>query len=163
MATVPQFEKIYNSTILMSYIFFYCRVFLKECLAEKKTNVKIGKTTSETMRNAVSDVLNGGLSAKAAAIKHNIPRSTLRRYLKKCNDKADQIDWNSPFLEGAPRLTPNYSINQIFSCQEEDVLSEYFQTMSKLHHGMTPKCARKLAYDLAVANGKKNTCLVGRK
>lgn len=130
---------------------------------KKKTNIEIGKTPSETMRKAILDVVNGGSSVKAAAIKHSIPRTTLRRYLKKCNEKEDEINWNSPFLEGAPRLTPNYSVNQIFSSEEEDILSEFFPTMTKLHHGMNPKCARKLAYDLAIANEKKKYLPHGEK
>lgn len=134
----------------------------------KSTNIEVGKTTAETMRNAVRDVINGGFSVKAAAVKHNIPRTSLRRYVGKCQEKEEVIDWNSPILEGAPRLTPNYRINQVFSCEEEDILSDYFQTMTKLHHGMDPKCARKLAYDLAVINKKKmpdswrENCTAGR-
>lgn len=104
----------------------------------KTTNIEIGRTPVETMRNAVRDVMNSGLSVKAAAVKHNIPRTTLRRYIAKCKEKEEAIDWNSPILEGAPRLTPNYHINQIFSSEEEDVLSDYFQTMTKLHHGLDP-------------------------
>lgn len=127
----------------------------------KSTNIEVGKTTAETMRNAVRDVINGGFLDKAAAVKHNIPRTTLRRYVGKCQEKEEAIDWNSPILEGAPRLTPNYRINQVFSCEEEDILSDYFQTMTKLHHGMDPKCARKLAYDLAVINKKKKCQIHG--
>lgn len=39
--------------------------------------------------------------------------------------------------------------------EEEDVLSDYFPTMAKLHHVTNPKCARKLAYDLAMTNDKQ--------
>lgn len=121
----------------------------------KKTDKIIGKTSAETMRNALRDIENGGLSVKAAAIRYGIPRTTLRRYVAKIKDRRDEIDWNSPVLQGAPRLVPNYTVNQIFPMEEEEILSEYFQTMAKLHHGLNPKCARKLAYDLALANGKK--------
>lgn len=121
----------------------------------KKTDKIIGKTSAETMRNALRDIENGGLSVKAAAVRYEIPRTTLRRYVAKIKDRRDEIDWNSPVLEGTPRLEPNYTVNRIFSVEEEEILSEYFQTMAKLHHGLNPKCARKLAYDLALANRKK--------
>lgn len=68
--------------------------------------------------------------------------------------KIDKIDWRSELLEGARRLTPNYAVNQIFTSDEKQ-LSHYLQTMTKLHHGRNPKSARKLAFDLAVANKKK--------
>lgn len=121
----------------------------------KPKNPGIGKTSDSDMRRAIYEVMEGGLSQKAAALKYDIPRTTLRRYLKKCQENKDNIDLSSDLLEGAPRMTPNYSINQIFSRYEELELSNYLQTMTKLHHGLNPKGARKLAYDLAVANGKK--------
>ncbi|KAF2890665.1 hypothetical protein ILUMI_15508 [Ignelater luminosus] len=47
--------------------------------------------------------------------------------------------------EGAPRLTLNYCVNQTFSTEEENVLDECLQMMTRLHHGLSPKNARKLA------------------
>lgn len=118
----------------------------------KKTDKIIGKTSADTMRNALRDIENSGLSVKAAAIRYEIPRTTLRRYVDKIKDRREKIDWNSPVL---PRLEPNYKVNQIFSQEEEENLSDYFQTMAKLHHGLNPRCARKLTYDLALANRKR--------
>ncbi|KAL3284358.1 hypothetical protein HHI36_018522 [Cryptolaemus montrouzieri] len=103
------------------------------------------------MCDALRDVENNVLLVKAAAIRYNIPRTTLRRCVMRVKDERDEIDWNSPILEGAPRLYPNYTVNKIFSSDEEEVLSNYFKTMANLHHGLNPKCARKLAYDLALA------------
>lgn len=59
------------------------------------------------MGNAIRDVVKGGLSVKAAVAKYDIPRTTLRRYVKSCYDRTEEIDWNSPILEGASRLIPN--------------------------------------------------------
>lgn len=113
----------------------------------------IGKTSASAMWNALHSIKNGGLSVKAASMKYNIPRTTLRRYVKKCENR--EIDWEDPTAEGIPRLTPNYSVNKIFSSEEEEILSDYLQTLAKLHHGLTPKNVRKLAYELAVVNHKK--------
>ncbi|KAL3275207.1 hypothetical protein HHI36_019976, partial [Cryptolaemus montrouzieri] len=53
------------------------------------------------------------------------------------------------------KITTNYTVNKIFTLDEEKVVSNYFQTMANLHHGLNAKCAIKLAYDLALANSKK--------
>lgn len=121
----------------------------------KPNNPGIGKTGADAMRKAIYSIMEGGLSTKAAALRYDIPRTTLRRYLKKCQDHQQEIDWNSDILEGAPRLTPNYTVNQIFTNEEENQLSNYLKTMTKLHHGLNPSSARKLAFDLAGANKKK--------
>lgn len=65
------------------------------------------------MINALIGVRNGGLSIKSAALRYGIPRTTLRQYIKKCDNK-NGIDWTSPILEGAPKLTPNYAVNIFF-------------------------------------------------
>lgn len=65
----------------------------------------IGKTEGETMRAALNDIKNNGLSVKAAALRHKIPRTTLRRYVKKFeNVEAENIQAS---------LTPNYTVNRI--------------------------------------------------
>lgn len=51
-----------------------------------KRKSDIGLTDENVMKTAVASVLNGGLAAKAAAARYNIPRTTLRRYLQNCRD-----------------------------------------------------------------------------
>ncbi|KAL3276608.1 hypothetical protein HHI36_011980 [Cryptolaemus montrouzieri] len=104
------------------------------------------------MRDALRYVENGVRSVKAAAIGYDIPRTTSRRYVMKVKDKRDEIDWKSPILEGASRLQQNYTVNKISSPDEKD-----FQTTANLHHGLNPKYARKLAYDLALAKRFRST------
>jgi DDE superfamily endonuclease len=50
---------------------------------------------------------------------------------------------------------PHYDVRRIFSDSEERMLVDYLLTASKLHHGLSPKAARELAYEFAEAN-KKN-------
>ncbi|KAF5289027.1 hypothetical protein FQA39_LY03906 [Lamprigera yunnana] len=88
-------------------------------LCKKLTNKIIGRTSSEVMRIAIHGVVIMGLFLKRASLVYNIPRTTLRRYYKKCKNKEEDIDWNSSILEGAPRLTPNYSENKIFTDRKE--------------------------------------------
>lgn len=61
-------------------------------------NPGIGKTSDSDIRRAIYDVMEGGLSQKAAAFKYDIARNN--------------INWTSNDLEGAPRLTPHYRINK---------------------------------------------------
>ncbi|KAJ8912429.1 hypothetical protein NQ315_006095 [Exocentrus adspersus] len=107
----------------------------------------IGKVCPETMRNALYDTREHGLSKKAAAIRHNIPRTTLRRYVTKFENVEDIANVTTG-------LSPNYSVNRIFSVAEEE-LCTYLQRCAKLHHGLTPKNVRMFAFSLAVANGKQ--------
>lgn len=107
----------------------------------------IGKTEGETMRAALNDIKNNGLSVKAAALRHKIPRTTLRRYVRKFeNVEAENIQAG---------LTPNYTVNRIFTLDEELQLCKYLQTCAKLHHGLTPKNVKKFAFELASANRKR--------
>lgn len=111
----------------------------------KKTG--IGKTTEQTMRNALDDIKNNGLSVKAASVRHGVPRTTLRRYVGKFRHvEVENI------MGG---LTPNYTVRKVFSLEEEQLLCNYLQVCAKLHHGLTPKNVRSLAYELAVANNKR--------
>lgn len=114
----------------------------------------IGKTTEMTMKKALYLVFEGGWSVKRAALQHGIPRTTFRRYVAKCRE-AENIDFSDINLEGAPRLTPNYEVNRVFSKTEEEKLTAYLKNMANLHYGLTPKQVRSFAYDLAVAYGKK--------
>lgn len=101
------------------------------------TSKGLGKTPENTMRPAIRLVLSGGNSAKRAAEKCNIPRTTLRRYLAKCKDR--NIGLDSKNLEGTPRLTPNYEINKIFTQEEENMLCVYLKQMANLHYELNPK------------------------
>ncbi|KAF2901770.1 hypothetical protein ILUMI_04414 [Ignelater luminosus] len=95
-----------------------------------------------------------GLSKKAVALKYGVPHTTFRRYLRKRENNRVNIDWRLEVFKGASRLTLNYTINQKFTAKEEMQLRSYLQTMTRLHHGLNPKDARKLAFDLTVAKRK---------
>ncbi|KAJ8910912.1 hypothetical protein NQ315_014246 [Exocentrus adspersus] len=61
------------------------------------------------------------------------------------------MNWDEPAF---PRMKPNYECRKIFSNEEEAKLCDYLIKCGKLHHGLPPIAARKLAYDLAMANNK---------
>lgn len=110
---------------------------------------QIGLTDEAVMKAAVMSVLNGGLSVQSAALRHNIPRTTLRRYIKKCRD--NDLNPDEPHF---PKMCPNYDVRRIFSREEEAELSRYLIKCGRLHHGLPPNAAKRLAFDLAVANNK---------
>ncbi|KAK9751302.1 CENP-B N-terminal DNA-binding domain [Popillia japonica] len=112
----------------------------------KKTG--IGKISPERMKEALISIKDRGLSTKAAAKRHNIPRTTLRRY----KQKFENIEDITMVTTG---LSPNYTINKIFSSAEEEELCNYLQICAKLHYGLSPKDVRRFAYSLAVANQKR--------
>lgn len=88
-------------------------------------------------------MIKGGLSQKSASARYNIPQNALRRNVK--NVKTKIIYCEYPILEGSPRLTPNYRVNQFFSVAKADIISDYLRTMTKHHHGLNHKNARQLA------------------
>ncbi|KAF2903964.1 hypothetical protein ILUMI_02211 [Ignelater luminosus] len=55
-------------------------------------------------------------------------------------------------MEDVPRLNPYYDTRRHFSDQQETTLCDYLQTCANLNHGLPPKAARSLAYELAVTN-----------
>ncbi|KAK9708225.1 CENP-B N-terminal DNA-binding domain [Popillia japonica] len=131
----------------------------------KKTG--IGKISPERMKEALISIKDRGLSTKAAAKRHNIPRTTLRRYkqkfaakrhniprttLRRYKQKFENIEDITMVTTG---LSPNYTINKIFSSAEEEELCNYLQICAKLHYGLSPKDVRRFAYSLAVANQKR--------
>jgi len=47
---------------------------------------------------------------------------------------------------------PNYGVRRIFSDAHENLISDYLLEASSLHHGLSVKAARCLAFDFASAN-----------
>ncbi|KAK4871932.1 hypothetical protein RN001_016056 [Aquatica leii] len=60
-------------------------------------------------------------------------------------------------------MCPNYTARNFFSSEEKQHLCRYLKTMANLHHGLTSKNSRKLAYELAIANTKKYSDALERK
>ena len=106
------------------------------------------------MKNALYYVFECGWSVKRAALEFNIPRTTFRRYVSKCKRAGVDIDFSNIDKAGAPRLTPNYDVNKVFSKSEKEKLTEYLKQMANLHYGLSPKQVRFFAYELAVAFNK---------
>jgi hypothetical protein len=111
-----------------------------------KRKTQIGNTSADLMKEAAISVINRDQSLYQAAQHFGIPKTTLLRYVMKIRKEG---------TEENVRFCPNYCIRQIFTEQEESLLVEYILTASKLHHGLSSKAARVLAFDYAMANKKQ--------
>ncbi|KAH9628549.1 hypothetical protein HF086_001156 [Spodoptera exigua] len=52
-------------------------------------------------------------------------------------------------------LTPNYSVNQVFSEDQELILKQYYIKCANLLYGLSVKDCRQVAYEMAKINGIK--------
>lgn len=103
----------------------------------------------KTMEFAVKKVVDDGKSLRSTAFEYAISKTTLQRYVNKY--KASKETNNQEL----PRFTPNYRSSQVFTAEEENLLASYLLQACKLHHGLTYKQCRKLAYEFASKNGLK--------
>ena len=102
-----------------------------------------GLTSEDDMRSAVIQVVMEGKTISYVAKHMDIARTTLERYVKKSNSGSTETTYKA-----------NFSHRQVFSTDEEAQLIEYLITSSKMYHGLSPKDTKRLAYQLAVKNGK---------
>lgn len=98
-----------------------------------------GLVSHEVMLAAVQLVMDG-ISVRKASAEKSVSKSALARYVKKYRNNPNAL------------LSPNYSHSQVFSLEQEKTFEEYLETCSKMFHGLTPKHARKLAYEMGVIN-----------
>jgi transposase-like protein len=113
-----------------------------------KSTTKVRKKISpETMEAAVREILEDGVGLRKAALKYEVNKMTLRRYLNKL--KCKNTDPSSMAYE------PNYRQTQVFTKEEETMLAEYLKKASRLHHGLSTVGCRHLAFQFASRNNKK--------
>lgn len=113
----------------------------------KEGSKKREHINKDSLKLAVHDVIYNNKSLRGTAKSYKLSVMTLKRYVAK---KRQAIDTGS----SSPKYEPNYKQAQYFSKEEELDLSNYLETASKLHHGLTPKAARELAFQFAEKNNK---------
>lgn len=94
----------------------------------------------EQMRDALQ-AIKDGTSIRKAAANYKIPFTTLQRYQAKQKTQ-DQL----------ARLTPNYAVNQVFSCDHELILKEYYKKCAILFYGLSVTDCRQVAFEMAKTN-----------
>lgn len=111
----------------------------------KKNTVGRRPVSPNRIKSAVEYILTGA-SIKYAAKHFNLNIMTLKRYYRRQLEQGvDSISYQPDFGKST----------RVFTTQEETMLVEYIVKASKLHFGLTAKCARSLAYEFAIQNGKK--------
>jgi len=90
-------------------------------------------------------VANGELSLCESAARSSIAKSTLWHYVNKLKN----ANHDNPV-----QFFPKYACRQVFDKNEETMLVEYLIMASKLHHGLSTKAGRFLAFEFGEANKK---------
>lgn len=108
----------------------------------KASTKKRNPFTKQHMANAIADV-EKGMSLRKSAMKYNVDRITLNRYVQN-KEKLTKFD----------EMGSQYKANQVFTLEEEKVLVDYLLECSKMHYGLSKVSAMKLASDYAIANHK---------
>lgn len=113
---------------------------------------KTPKTAPDIMKEAGKSVVDGTISARAAAEFYQIPRSTLRDNVKKIQGRATECmeDGLDITLVQSPDKLHNRAV---FTHEQERILTDYIIRCSEIYHGLTDVEIRKLAYECAVKFG----------
>lgn len=103
------------------------------------------ESNEEGAKAAVEDVLQRGASLRVAAAQHGVKKSRLGYLVKKAKECGlDNMVYST-----------NFKNRQVIPDMMEKLLSEYLLKCSSMFYGLTPKMARKLAYQYAKRNGLK--------
>jgi len=95
------------------------------------------------MKHAAEQVISRQLSLCEAAKTFSIPKTTLFRYCTKLRRTGDK---------GLVSFCPNYSVRRICTDSQESLIAEYLLQAAKLHHRLSSRAARSLAFDFAAVN-----------
>lgn len=107
-----------------------------------------GTTPADIIQRAVTIVLNENRSVNSVAKDFSISQKTLHRYVVKAKSHQNENDTNIISL----KRVGYFNGRQIFSEEQETLLSEYLKRASDIYYGLTPKELRKLAFQYATVN-----------
>lgn len=97
------------------------------------------------------DEVKEGKCVKRAAEDNAVKHTTLFYRIKKL--KTAEGDW---ITKGDPQFNSKYTVNQVFTMDQESLLVKYIIRSSKINYGLTCKQIRKLAYDYATKLNIRN-------
>lgn len=110
----------------------------------------VTKYKIEDLKKAVKEVVKGTLTLGKAALKYNVPKTTI----------FDQLNKTTV-------IEPKAGIKTLFSVEQERELEEYILKCCRLFYGLTVDKIRKIAFQFAEVNKlrhkfNKNTCTAGK-
>lgn len=106
-----------------------------------KKKTERAEINEDDVSKAMKAALEGNLSIRKAALMFNIKPATLQHRLEKMKAR-----------NGEERVRDHgskYSSQQVFTAKQEKQLNEYLVKCNELHHGLTLKQMRRLAYEFA--------------
>ena len=103
----------------------------------KNKSRKISATPSGLTKEAVEQIIENKASIRNVSEEYAKPFTTLWRYVYKYKFFEHSID---------VVFEPRYNCRKVFSDVEKTMLKDYFIKASKIHHGLSAKSARELAY-----------------
>lgn len=117
----------------------------------------------EDVMNAISSVMSKTISIRQAANKYKIKAATLQHRVEKHRKGLKDMEASSPSTSNV--YSSKYTSAQVFSTQQEKMLTEYLLNCSKMHYGLSLRNLMSLAYEFAEYCGckypeswKKNKC-----
>ena len=100
----------------------------------RKTNRS--STPHDLIRHGVSDILFGGRSIRSVASEIGMNVMTLCRYVKEAKTSGPR-DFNIGYK----------SPHQVFTTEQENILTEYIIKAANIFFGLSPRDVRKLAFE----------------
>ena len=144
VTTNPRFVNITDGTLSFTPVLLgYLPVVVFQIVMRHfKRKTDRGSTPHDVMLRAARQAKNNGRSIRKVASEFNINYRTLARYCGKVS-KADLTGSNT-----VPIFSVGYQRNrQVFSDQQEHLLVVYMTKSSDIYFGLSPKGARRLAYN----------------
>ena len=129
----------YHSLLLILMIFFLFIITDSTMVRNYIRKTDKGRVPGEILKRAYELIESTNKSVRSAAEQFNIPRSTLRDYIKRCKDGNESSGYSKPHL--------------VFNAQQEHEFVQYLQHASSIYFGLTPIECRRLAYNCAEKNG----------
>ncbi|XP_071052321.1 uncharacterized protein [Onthophagus taurus] len=117
-----------------------------------KKKTERGSWSEESMRNTVTEVVNGRMGYYRAATTFQVPQTTLERKVKKFKSEMNEVEKVESF-NVEDQLGP---LKGVFTPEEEQELVDYIKVMENRLFGLTANEVNRLAYQLAVRNNKQH-------
>lgn len=114
-------------------------------MPRSKFGNKRAPVNSENLTAAAEKCISGEISIREAARRYNVSKTTLIRHVKSFKESTATVF----------EYVANNNTKQVFNDAEEAELKDYLLTAARYHYGLTKTEVRNLAYQFAVAKGKK--------
>lgn len=99
------------------------------------------KMAEENIEKAINEIVKDKVSVREAAMKYNIPKSTLCNRLKRVSENKIECVTNINY-----KFQSKYTSQQIFTAEQELLLRNYLIPCSQLNYGLKYANTRTFTY-----------------